>query len=310
MENSALPTSSTTFRKPAKLTTTTPEKGKLLLSPYALAKMRWFCQRDAVEISGFGITDKEFRIVDFMTTKQTVSGASIDLDILDVGRLWEDLTDQGLTMEQFGRIWLHTHPGNSNTPSSTDEETFHKHFGNCSWNVMAIMGRDGAIRAEIRFTVGPGGHAVIPVEIDWNCQFPASNQDAWEKEYQDNIKIRAWTAPETPMRSWQMGGQCEFDYTEGGVFAPQPVGVETAKSPYPSDMYKNPDHKSPWAHRGNGSTKLEVVDTGNDETKATPAINWKDYLKQKEEEDKDDLVLQDSDDAALSILNDMEELGD
>src|SRR5947209_14095353 len=46
------------------------------------------------------------------------------------------------SLEQFARLFMHTHPGNSPQPSATDEETFARVFGRCDWAVMFILARD------------------------------------------------------------------------------------------------------------------------------------------------------------------------
>ena len=52
-------------------------------------------------------------------------------------------------------------------PSSTDEQTFARAFGDCDWAVMAIIARGGASYARLRFAAGPGGSVLLPVVVDW-----------------------------------------------------------------------------------------------------------------------------------------------
>ena len=70
-----------------------------------------------------------------MHRPQDVTVASIAFDDLAVADFFETQVDAGRKPEQFGRIWLHTHPGNSAQPSGTDEETFYRVFGHCQWAV-------------------------------------------------------------------------------------------------------------------------------------------------------------------------------
>lgn len=97
--------------------------------------------------------------------------------------------DRGLRPESFLRLWLHTHPGDSPTPSGTDEETFARVFGKCDWAIMFVLARTGKTYARLRFNVGPGGHGEIPVEVDWSAPFAASDHDGWRAEYRANVRL-------------------------------------------------------------------------------------------------------------------------
>ena len=101
--------------------------------------------------------------------------------------------DAGRKPEQFFRVWVHTHPGDSPNPSGTDEETFQRVFGKCEWAVMCIVAEEGKVYARLCFNVGPGGQILIPVEVDYSQPFQASDQEAWEAEYKANIKAARWS---------------------------------------------------------------------------------------------------------------------
>ena len=106
-----------------------------------------------------------------MTVKQRVTVASVAFDDAAVADFFDQQIDLGRKPQQFLRIWLHTHPGDSASPSSTDEETFARVFGNSDWAVMFILARGGQTYARLRFNVGPGGHVQIPVEVDFHRPF-------------------------------------------------------------------------------------------------------------------------------------------
>ena len=53
--------------------------------------------------------------------------------------------------------------------------------------MMFIIARGGQTYARLRFNVGPGGECVIPVEVDYTEPFAASDHDAWQHEYQQNV---------------------------------------------------------------------------------------------------------------------------
>ena len=161
----------------------------LRFSPTAWAKLLYFRDVGTTEIGGFGITLAEdlLYVADFVTVRQQVSVVSVSFDDEAVADLFEDQVDLGRQPEQFARIWCHSHPGDCPHPSRTDEETFQRVFGRCDWAVMFIIARGEKIYCRLRFNVGPGGEIEIPVEIDYSQSFEASDETAWEKEFQSNI---------------------------------------------------------------------------------------------------------------------------
>ncbi len=106
-----------------------------------------------------------------------------------------DSPDQypGRKPEQFGGCWLHTHQGASPCPSGTDEDTFKRGFGHWQWAAMFILANDGETYARLRFNVGPKGDTVIPVLIDGSQPFGASDHEAWQIEYDNNIQPERFT---------------------------------------------------------------------------------------------------------------------
>jgi hypothetical protein len=171
-----------------------PQKLALRFSPTAWAKLLYFRDKSDNEISGFGITQPQdlLCVKEFVTVKQQVTAVSIKLDDEAVADFFDQQVDLGRKPEQFARVWLHTHPGNSPGPSITDEETFTRVFGNCQWAVMFILAQGNRTYAKLSFNVGPGGQVLIPVEIDYSCNFGPANRQFWEAEYQANIKAIEW----------------------------------------------------------------------------------------------------------------------
>jgi hypothetical protein len=162
----------------------------LRFSPTAWAKLTWFCLYGETEIGGFAIADPAdpLYVVDFVTVKQQADWASIKFDDAAVADFFDRQVDLGRKPEQFARLWCHTHPGDSATPSSVDEECFARVFGKCDWALMFVLGRTGKTYARLRFNVGPGGHGEIPVEVDWSRPFVGTDHAAWLAEYEANVK--------------------------------------------------------------------------------------------------------------------------
>ena len=90
-----------------------------------------------------GISDPKdpLHIVDFAFLPQECTSVSTDFDE-DAQNAWmeEMMIEKKLNPDQFTRVWAHTHPSQSASPSSTDWETFQEIMGNMPWGVMLILG--------------------------------------------------------------------------------------------------------------------------------------------------------------------------
>ena len=164
-------------------------KPMLRFSPTAWAKLLFMRDVTDNEVGGFGITQANdlLFVTDFALVKQKVTGVSVAFADESVADFFEDQVAAGRKPEQFARIWLHTHPGNSPEPSMTDEATFTRVFGSCDWSVMCIVAQDGGTFARLRFNVGPGGEVKIPVYVDYGCEFDATNFELWKQQYKDSV---------------------------------------------------------------------------------------------------------------------------
>ena len=120
---------------------------------------------------------------DIRLVRQRCTQITVQFDDASVADFFDEQVDQGRVPAEYGRLWLHTHPGSSAAPSCIDEETFARCFGSVDWAVMFILARRGETYARLRFNVGPGGQIEIPVETDFRIPFPPSDHAAWEREY-------------------------------------------------------------------------------------------------------------------------------
>jgi proteasome lid subunit RPN8/RPN11 len=185
----------------------------LRFSPTAWAKLLYFRDKSDNEVGGFAITDPDdlLFIREFITVKQEVTPISVKFDDEAVANFFEDQVDLGRKPEQFARVWLHSHPGDSPEPSAIDEETFARVFGNCQWAVLFIVGRGNNTYARLCFNVGPGGHVLIPTEIDYSQDFGASDHELWDSEYTTNVKAIEWLTERSNAES-DSGGHDLSDY--------------------------------------------------------------------------------------------------
>jgi len=169
----------------------------LRFSPYAWAKLQWFCHAGDTEIGGFGLTDPDdpLLVIDLLTLKQEVSAASVCFDDEAVADLFDQQVDAGIKPDRFARVWLHTHPGDSPSPSGTDEQTFDRVFRGCDWAVMFILAKGGQAYARLRFNAGPGGELELDTEVDYGVPFNGSDVEGWRADYEQHIHA---VSPPTP----------------------------------------------------------------------------------------------------------------
>ena len=163
----------------------------LRFSPTAWAKLLFLRDVGDTEIGGFGISaqDDLLFVEDVQLAVQTCTWVHVELEDESVADFFDRQVDAGRRPEEFGRLWIHTHPGNSPEPSVTDEATFSRVFGRSDWAVMFILARGGQTYAKLRYNVGPGADIKLPVEIDYGRPFASSNMDAWDEEYLANVRV-------------------------------------------------------------------------------------------------------------------------
>jgi len=155
---------------------------------------------------------------------QNCSGVTVAFDDQAVADFFNQQVDRRLRPEQFARIWVHTHPGKSPEPSFVDEETFARVFGRTEWAAMFILARGGQTYCRLQFHVGPGGALELPVEIEYRQPFAASDQAAWDAEYQ--AKVRPIPDFSHAVNRSASGGQTHRLITTPSNGAPLLRGVE------------------------------------------------------------------------------------
>ena len=198
-----------------------PKRLALRFSPTAWGKLLYFRDKSDNEVGGFGVTEADdlLFVKEFITVKQQVTAVSVKFDDEAVSDYFDTQVDLGKKPEQFGRIWLHSHPGNSPEPSIIDEETFDRVFGNCQWAVLFVVAQDNKTYAKLRFNVGPGGQVLIPTEVDYCHDFGPSDHELWDAEYAANIKAVDWvtnrsTEEKTLTRNELSGYALPYDFLD------------------------------------------------------------------------------------------------
>jgi proteasome lid subunit RPN8/RPN11 len=172
-------------------TTPAPRTPTLQFSPYAWSKLIYLRDRGPSEIGGFGIASQGdlLYVEDFALVQQIASPFSVELNDAAVADYFERQVEVGRRPAEFSRLWIHTHPGSSAEPSSLDEATFARVFGDCDFAVMFILAQEGQCYARMQFNVGPRGSVQLDVEIDYARPFAATDHTAWDEEYSASVTL-------------------------------------------------------------------------------------------------------------------------
>lgn len=181
-----------------------PTKPTLRFTPYAWAKLLFLRDYGETEIGGFGISATEdlMLIEDVQLVRQTCTAVTVAFEDAAVADYFDEQVDAGRQPEQFARVWIHTHPCESAEPSGTDEDTFARCFGGSDWSIMCIVAVGGQTYARLQFSVGPNASVRIPIAVDYEEPFPASNATSWENEYLETVRSAEpewWTMQQTPL---------------------------------------------------------------------------------------------------------------
>jgi proteasome lid subunit RPN8/RPN11 len=102
-----------------------PASPTLRFGPTAWAKLLYLRDRGDTEVGGFGIAAEGdlLYVEDFVLVKQTCTPVSVSFEDESVANYFDSQADRGRPPERCARIWIHTHPGRSPAPSTTDEES-------------------------------------------------------------------------------------------------------------------------------------------------------------------------------------------
>jgi proteasome lid subunit RPN8/RPN11 len=170
---------------------------KLRLSPWAWLKWQYLCHAGPTEVAGFGLSAEHdlLYLEDIVVIGQHASPVTVALDDVAVADFFDHMVDLGIPPDRFARIWLHSHPGASATPSSVDEATFTRVFGACDWAIMGILSRAGNTYARLQTHAGPGCRQELPIAVDWQSwpqQLAGGSLDSqvtlWHQEYLQHVQ--------------------------------------------------------------------------------------------------------------------------
>lgn len=169
----------------------------LRFSPYAWAKLIWLRDRGQTEITGFGLGGEQdpLRIEDVILLTQVTTSASVEFEDDAIAEMCDRARAAGIAVNRFRKISIHTHPGNSPTPSSTDETAYKDYFIDHDWSILFILARGGDWYARYRVGRPVPVQMALDVRIDYQGDTRAVDDAAradWDQEYTTYVRPRAW----------------------------------------------------------------------------------------------------------------------
>jgi hypothetical protein len=156
----------------------------LIIKEEAFAKLLWFrknCNENTVfdktnynnsflEVSLMGVSvgengDDLLTVEDFVCVPQECTSGNTEPTDQGMAIYFENMMlDKGIMPNRCGRIWAHTHPGQSPQPSGTDDETYRKWFKDAEFAVMYILA-EGNNYCKIKHTSKQLGSLNTVVEV-------------------------------------------------------------------------------------------------------------------------------------------------
>jgi len=192
----SLPVKATPKKHPAPELPLDSDPDELVFTPRTWAKVVYLRDRGKSEVSGFGIShpDDPFRIIDFRLVPQVNTAAFTEFLDKALANYVEDMAiDEKIGPARCMRIWIHTHPNMTPTPSGHDEETFKRVNSASSWGIMCIIANDKEYaRLRVNNVEGMSGERELRVCYDIRTPFEGvtvEDYEAWEKEYCDTVLI-------------------------------------------------------------------------------------------------------------------------
>lgn len=173
------------------------EEPVLHFTPHAWAKLVYLRDLGPTEIGGFGITmpHDPLIVMQIALVKQTCTSVSVRFDDQAVADFFDEQHEQRRHPGQYGKVWIHTHPGTSPKPSRLDEQTFRRVFGSCDWAVMCIISASGRRYARVHVKRCLGRSIRLNVEVDFSLPFAGADFSGWRAEYEKCVTV----APEATL---------------------------------------------------------------------------------------------------------------
>lgn len=171
-------------------------KLKVKVNPQVWNKlMFWAHNEKGLEVSGMGVvasqhlSEGNIEVSDIHMLPQANSSVYTEMDDEAMNKYYEECYAKEMAIGEFGCVWLHTHPGNSCQPSSTDETTFKDTFKRHPWALMLILGQSGDMYGRIKSNF-PRIEQEVDVVVDWTQWEDNVSPHNWAKDYDENVRER------------------------------------------------------------------------------------------------------------------------
>lgn len=207
----------------------------------AWTKLNYMCSSAVTEIGGFGISHKNdpFLITDFVLVPQECTLASVDFDDEGLADHMDNMMEKGIIPARSFRHWIHTHPGNSAAPSSTDWKSWGDCFPNADWSTMIILAKGGDSSGHMRSKVSVGEVSTVvtsklKVEYydipDGPCLI---DPDRWDQELKKNVAEKKVVIPQAKFPKTYYGNL----YAKGGLYGMTDAELKE-EAEYNNSLYK------------------------------------------------------------------------
>ncbi|QDT36886.1 hypothetical protein [Stratiformator vulcanicus] len=120
---------------------------------------------------------------------QTGETAFTSMEDVGVADFFDAQVELGRSPAEFARVWIHTHPGRSPTPSGVDEQTFDRCFGRADWAVMFILAENERCYGRLRFGHEPGFSLDLGADVTFEHPFEATDHKSWQAELDANLTV-------------------------------------------------------------------------------------------------------------------------
>lgn len=207
----------------------------LVIEREAYRKLLYIRDNKDTEVGAMGLcrTDDPLWVKDFDFIGQECTSTSMDFDEQAQQDYFDQHMSAGENPEHFLRVFAHTHPGNSSTPSSTDWEMFDEVLGQCPWRVMLILSQNNQFACVMK-----AGEQMIdlPVAIT-----PEPIPEAWDEQLKNIRKPQP-----KPVGSYIHGDRtgiwddyCQIGATGFEQLTGDPLTPKNAASwiPSPADVF-------------------------------------------------------------------------
>ena len=132
-------------------------------------------------------SDREILVQDITMLEQDCTGYHTEIRDEAMAEYYKECYAQDMDIQEFGCVWLHTHPSDDTTPSGLDETTFAETFSRHPWAAMLILGQNGSMYGRVKNNKGLVLSQQVDVVIDWRLWEDFVSPASWSKDYKNLV---------------------------------------------------------------------------------------------------------------------------